>query len=160
MRFSREPGMMEGGKNSGKKGVADTHGGVKSQAYLLSLNGPIWIFAFVVLGRGRGDGRFFFGRSVSRLHIFVLISFQPTPPLVPITLPQRRHDGRNPDKANGSPRGLEVGCVMIGEWTKDCRFLYGVLSSPAFWKVREAESRGQIRSVVGSTLDICGGHGS
>jgi len=31
---------------------------------------------------------------------------------------------------------------MIGEWTKDCRFLYRVMSSPAFWKVREAESWG------------------
>jgi len=52
------------------------------------------------------------------------------------------HDGKNPDKANGSPRGLEVGCVMIGQWTEDCRFLYRVVSSPASWKVREAESWG------------------
>jgi len=33
------------------------------------------------------------------------------------------YDGKNPDKANGSSRGLGVGCVMIGKWTKDCLLL-------------------------------------
>ena len=69
----------------GKNGVTGTHGGVKSRDCPLSLNGPVHIFIFVVLGRGRGDGRFF-RHSVSRLHIVLLLSFQPIPPPVAIAL--------------------------------------------------------------------------
>ena len=59
---------------------------------ILSLNDPVRILAFVVLDRGRGDCGVFFRRSVGRLHIsLLLLSPQPIPPLVPITLLYRGH---------------------------------------------------------------------
>ena len=55
------------------------------------------------------------------------------------------YEGKNPDKANGSSRGLEDDGVRIGECTKDCCLLCSglrIVSSSRLWKARETESWG------------------
>lgn len=55
------------------------------------------------------------------------------------------YEGKNPDKAKGSSRGLEVDGKIIGEWAKDCCLLWRGLRaklSPGLWKAREIASWG------------------
>lgn len=55
------------------------------------------------------------------------------------------YEGKNPDKAKGSSRGLEDDGERDGECTNDCCLLCSglrIVSLPVLWKARETKSCG------------------